>query len=50
MADTVSMLEGETVTEIVIGKPISLSGSLGRPEATGRGVAIITTEILKRKR
>lgn len=50
MADTVSMLEGKAVTEIVTGKPISMGGSLGRREATGRGVAIITAETLKRKR
>jgi len=50
MADTVSMLEGELVTEIVTGKPISMGGSLGRREATGRGVAIVTSEVLARKR
>jgi len=50
MADTFSMLAGKTVTEIVTGKPIPLGGSLGRKEATGRGVAIITRELLKRKR
>jgi glutamate dehydrogenase (NAD(P)+) len=48
MADTVSMLEGQTSFEMVTGKPISLGGSLGRHQATGRGVAIITREILKR--
>lgn len=50
IADTVSMLERKTVIAIVTGKPISLGGSLGRQEATGRGVAIITAELLKRKR
>jgi glutamate dehydrogenase (NAD(P)+) len=50
MADTVSMLEGKAVMEIVTGKPIPLGGSLGRREATGRGVAIVTAEVLKRKR
>jgi glutamate dehydrogenase (NAD(P)+) len=50
IADTVSMLEGKAVMEIVTGKPIPLGGSLGRREATGRGVAIVTGEILKRKR
>jgi glutamate dehydrogenase (NAD(P)+) len=48
MADTVSMLRGQTTMEIVTGKPISLGGSLGRREATGRGVAIATHELLKR--
>jgi len=49
IADTVSMLERKTVTDIVTGKPIPLGGSLGRKEATGRGIAIITQELLKRK-
>jgi len=48
MADTVSMLERKTVIDIVTGKPIPLGGSLGRTEATGRGVAIVTEELLKR--
>jgi len=47
MADTVSMLRGQTTMEIVTGKPIPLGGSLGRKEATGRGVAIATHELLK---
>lgn len=50
ISDTVSMLERKTVIDIVTGKPIPLGGSLGRKEATGRGVAIITAELLKRKR
>ena len=50
MADTVSMLEGKAVTSVVTGKPIALGGSLGRKEATGRGVAIVTNELLRRRR
>jgi glutamate dehydrogenase (NAD(P)+) len=50
MADTVSMIVGKTVTEIVTGKPVALGGSLGRREATGRGVAMCTAELLKRLR
>ena len=49
MADTVTMLEGQATMEVVTGKPITLGGSLGRKEATGRGLAIITGEVLKRK-
>lgn len=48
MADTVSMLEGNSVIEVVTGKPVAMGGSLGRKEATGRGVAIAAREILKR--
>jgi glutamate dehydrogenase (NAD(P)+) len=48
MADTVSMLEGSSVIEVVTGKPVTMGGSLGRKEATGRGVAIAAREILKR--
>jgi glutamate dehydrogenase (NAD(P)+) len=48
IADTASMLEGKTTMDIVTGKPIPLGGSLGRKEATGRGVAIATRELLKR--
>ncbi len=49
IADTVSMLERKTVIDIVTGKPIALGGSKGRTEATGRGVAITTRELLKRQ-
>jgi glutamate dehydrogenase (NAD(P)+) len=49
IADTVSMLQGKTSMDIVTGKPIPLGGSLGRKEATGRGVALATRELLKRK-
>lgn len=48
IADTVSMLGGASVPEIVTGKPLNMGGSLGRKEATGRGVAIVTGELLKR--
>lgn len=48
IADTVSMIQGRTVLEIVTGKPLSMGGSQGRGGATGRGVAIVTMELLKR--
>jgi glutamate dehydrogenase (NAD(P)+) len=48
IADTVSMLQGQNMLEIVTGKPINLGGSLGRREATGRGVAIVTAQLLER--
>ncbi|MBN1593992.1 MAG: Glu/Leu/Phe/Val dehydrogenase [Candidatus Coatesbacteria bacterium] len=50
MMDTVSMLQGQTVLDMFTGKPISLGGSLGRREATGRGVMICTLGLLKKFR
>jgi glutamate dehydrogenase (NAD(P)+) len=41
MMDTYSIHAGYTVPSIVTGKPIGLGGSLGRREATGRGVAYL---------
>ena len=40
--DTYSMYVGNTVNEIVTGKPVWCGGTLGRREATGRGVAHCT--------
>jgi glutamate dehydrogenase (NAD(P)+) len=45
--DTYSMHVGTTVTGVVTGKPVELGGSLGRREATGRGVMIATREAAK---
>src|SRR5687768_4052135 len=45
--DTYSMHVGHTETAVVTGKPIELGGSLGRREATGRGVMITTREAAK---
>ncbi len=39
--DTYSMHMGYSVPSVVTGKPVSLGGSLGRREATGRGVAYL---------
>jgi glutamate dehydrogenase (NAD(P)+) len=44
--DTYSMYQGRTVTEIVTGKPVSSGGTLGRREATGRGVAHLAKRVL----
>src|SRR6186997_1371827 len=41
MMDTYSVHMGYTVPSIVTGKPVGLGGSLGRREATGRGVAYL---------
>lgn len=46
--DTYSMFAGYTVHGVVTGKPIEIGGSLGRSEATGRGVMFVTREILHR--
>jgi len=40
--DTYSMTKGYPVAGVVTGKPVSLGGSLGRSEATGRGVFYTT--------
>jgi glutamate dehydrogenase (NAD(P)+) len=45
--DTYSMYQGRTVTEIVTGKPVASGGTLGRREATGRGVAHLAKRVLK---
>jgi glutamate dehydrogenase (NAD(P)+) len=42
--DTYSMHVGHTETAVVTGKPVELGGSLGRREATGRGVMIVARE------
>ena len=44
--DTYSMYQGKTVTEIVTGKPVASGGTLGRREATGRGVAYLARRVL----
>ena len=45
--DTSSMHVGHTSTVVVTGKPLELGGSLGRREATGRGVTIVLRESAK---
>jgi len=45
--DTYSMQKGYSVPGVVTGKPISLGGSEGRGEATGRGCAYVIREAAK---
>jgi glutamate dehydrogenase (NAD(P)+) len=45
--DTYSMHKGYSVPAVITGKPIEIGGSLGRFEATGRGVMFTTLEALK---
>lgn len=44
--DTYSQQVGYAVPGVVTGKPLSIGGSLGREEATGRGVVYVTLEAL----
>ncbi len=46
--DTYSMYQGQTVMEIVTGKPVAIGGTLGRKEATGRGVAYLVERAMGR--
>lgn len=46
--DTYSVMNGYTIHGVVTGKDLEVGGSVGRPEATGRGVTIIAMEVLKR--
>jgi glutamate dehydrogenase (NAD(P)+) len=45
--DTLSMHAGYSITAAVTGKPVEVGGSLGRLEATGRGVMICALEALQ---
>ena len=46
--DTYSMMSGYTVHGVVTGKDLEVGGSVGRPAATGRGVTIITMQLLEK--
>ena len=48
MMDTYSMQVGYAVPEIVTGKPLSVGGSVLRPESTGIGVVIVADEAVRR--
>jgi glutamate dehydrogenase (NAD(P)+) len=47
--DTYSMHAGHSVAAVVTGKPLSVGGSEGRNEATGRGVVYCVEEALRRQ-
>jgi glutamate dehydrogenase (NAD(P)+) len=47
--DTYSMHVGYSAPAVVTGKPVEIGGSLGRTEATGRGVVYTTLEALRMK-
>ncbi|MEG1923762.1 MAG: Glu/Leu/Phe/Val dehydrogenase [Clostridia bacterium] len=49
IVDTYAKVTGKYQPAVVTGKPQAIGGSLGRPEATGRGVMIAARELLKRE-
>jgi glutamate dehydrogenase (NAD(P)+) len=48
--DTFSMNQGHSVLSVVTGKPLTIGGSVGREEATGRGVLFCMREALAKQR
>ncbi len=48
MMDTYSVNQGQTYTGVVTGKPISIGGSVGRNEATGRGLFVAGVEAARK--
>jgi glutamate dehydrogenase (NAD(P)+) len=48
--DTYSTLKGYSVHGVVTGKPLELGGSLGRYEATGKGVFVTALEATKQRK
>jgi glutamate dehydrogenase (NAD(P)+) len=47
--DTYSMNKGYSVLGVVTGKPVTVGGSLGRVEATGRGAAFCIREAIRKR-
>jgi len=47
--DTISMHRGYTEAGVVTGKPVAVGGTLGRLEATGRGILYVTQELARRQ-
>ncbi len=50
LMDEYSKAKGMTVTAVVTGKPLVLGGSLGRTEATGRGVMVTALAAMEKLR
>lgn len=48
--DTYSTREGRFVPEVITGKPLELQGSEGRTQATGHGVAFLSTRALAKQK
>ena len=48
--DTYSMNQGHSVLSVVTGKPLTVGGSVGREEATGRGALFCLREALTKER
>src|SRR5882762_11516077 len=46
MMDTYSVHMGSTISSIVTGKPVGIGGSVGRREATGRGVGYLVNRAM----
>lgn len=47
LMDTISMHQGRLESAITTGKPLGLGGSLGRSDATGRGVSFVVAQAAK---
>jgi glutamate dehydrogenase (NAD(P)+) len=47
--DTYSSIQGHSVPGVVTGKPVEIGGTLGRREATGRGLFFIVQELARQK-
>src|SRR5689334_20369404 len=45
--DTISMMRGYPIPGLITGKPIAIEGSLGRNEATARGLQYVVREAIK---
>lgn len=48
MVDEYSKIQGKTVNSVVTGKPLVMGGSVGRTEATGRGVMVSAIAALEK--